>query len=228
MFLTSSCAGVVLGENCGCLSLSQAISHGDLQGMKDFLMRRQVATTSWSDIFETPLQKACCCGQVDVVKELLLQNRKMPNEMESLALDNAAGNGNLETVVELCENNSALLRQENSDSYGLVIPVVRSSNAGKGEVTRYLYKQTPLGVLMEDEGYWATCLLLDAVFYGFLDIVLGILDRIPPDQVPSLAVTKHPRQRSSPLRFLALKPDLFRSHCDLGFWRRLSYSCMIP
>lgn len=45
-------------------------------------------------------------------------------------------------------------------------------------------------------------------------------------KVQYLAATKHPRQRSSPLRLLALKPDLFRSHYDLGLWQGLVYNCM--
>lgn len=65
-------------------------------------------------------------------------------------------------------------------------------------------------------------------FDGLSDIALDIV-HIFLQQDPPLAVTIHPRQRSSPLRFLATKPELFRSHsCDLGFWGRLMYSCMYP
>ncbi|XP_019084388.1 PREDICTED: ankyrin repeat-containing protein ITN1-like [Camelina sativa] len=88
----------------------------------------------------------------------------------SLAFDIVAGNGNLEIVKKLYEKNSEVLSQEHPGSYRLAIPVVRASNAGHREVTRYLYEKTPSRVLMHDEGYWARCLLFDAVFYGFLGI----------------------------------------------------------
>ncbi|VVB13239.1 unnamed protein product [Arabis nemorensis] len=164
------------GENCECLSLSQAISNHDLQVLKDFFNRRLVAASVWTDAFETPLRKACLCGQLEVVKELLLhemttrpdQTVRDSTYCQILRLDVASGNGNLETVKELYENNHDLLDQEHSCSYGLAIPLVRASNVGHRETTDYLYEKTPLRVLMDDGGYWAICLLLDAVFNGFL------------------------------------------------------------
>ena len=51
-------------------------------------------------------------------------------------------------------------------------------------------------------------------------------DPVLSKKVPYLAATKHSSHRSSPLRLLALKPDLFRSHYDLGLWQHLVYNCM--
>lgn len=154
---------VILGEDCEC-SQSQPIS------LPDLLKRRQEATSAWIDVFESPLQKACTCSQLEIVK-LQLQELTRPNQTtEVLALDIAAGNGNLETIDKLCTANPDLLHQKRPDPYGLAIPVVRASNAGHKEVTRYLYDITPAEVLIDEgiEGYWATCLLQDAIFNGFL------------------------------------------------------------
>ncbi|RID67981.1 hypothetical protein BRARA_C00173 [Brassica rapa] len=169
--------------------------------------RRQNATTR-IDVFESPLQKACTCSQLEIVK-LQLQEMTWPNQTsESLAVDIAAGNGDLVTVKNLCnEKNLGLVSEKRPAGCKLAVPVVRASNAGHKKVTRHLFDLTPLDVLMHEDGYWATCLLLDAIFYGFL-------------------ATKYSSQRSSPLRLLALKPDLFRSHDDLGLWKSLVYTCL--
>ncbi|EOA22962.1 hypothetical protein CARUB_v10003702mg [Capsella rubella] len=217
----------MLGEICKYLSLSQQIKEEDLQRVKSDFLELQNKNTVWMDAFEaeTLSQKACIRRQQEIVKELLLHEMTSHGQMatdpycQSLALDLAAGNGDLEMVKNLCKPNSYTLAQNNSDHFGLATPVVRASNAGHGKVTDYLYKNNRgilLHIFKENEGteeYWATCLLLDAIFYGFLDIALDIIDCVP---LPSLAS----------LRFIALKPDLFRSHCHLGFWRHLIYTCM--
>lgn len=184
MLFSSSCAVVILGEDCECLLLSQAISKPDLPSLEAFFNRREEEnkqtrfTTGWIDAFETPSRKACSCGQLDIIKKLLLDEMMQRGSGEdtdyyciSLELDIAAGNGNLETVTKLCKTYPRLLGQENSGLHGLAIPILRASNAGHGEVTRYLYnnhKITRLPILRENEGYWVTYLLLDSIFYGFI------------------------------------------------------------
>ncbi|CAH2074136.1 unnamed protein product [Thlaspi arvense] len=208
------------GQNCDCLPLLQ-LQETSLDDLRCILNRRQDATTAWIDTFgRAPLQEACTCSRLEIIKKLLLDEMTRRGQMQdpycqSLALDIAAGNGNLKTVKKLFETYPGLVEQMNLAPYGLALPVVRASNAGHGELTRYLYEKTSREILMDNEGYWAKCLLLDAIFFGFLDIALAIFDEVPP-----VAVV----QRPSPLRFLALKPDFFRSHCDLGFWRGRVYS----
>ncbi|XP_010423545.1 PREDICTED: uncharacterized protein LOC104708649 [Camelina sativa] len=223
---------VKLAEICEHLSLSQRISEEDLQRVKsDLLVLQEDKNTAWIDAFETP---SCTCRQLEIVKRLLLHEMtshgQLVNDLyrQSLALDIAAGNGDLETVKNLCELNLHLLDKNNSDSHGLEIPVLRASNAGHGKVTDYLYfnyrYHRKLIDILKGNEEMAACLLLDAIFYGFLDIAL---DMLITEQLPSsLAVTKKASQRSTPLELLALKPDLFRSHCNLGFWRRRIYSCI--
>lgn len=154
---------VILGDNCECSQL-QSIGLDNLQN----IMNRRQTATKWIDVFQSPLQKACICSQLEIVKIQLQEMLTQPNQMSSeiLALDIAAGNGDLETVMNLCDNFRCLLDQP--DPSGLAIPVVRASNGGHKEVTRYLYDKTKLEVLMLGDGYWATCLLLDAILYGFL------------------------------------------------------------
>ncbi|CAN6805245.1 unnamed protein product, partial [Brassica oleracea] len=217
----ASSSGQVPGQNCECSQL-QSIGLDDLQN----IMKRRQKATKWIDVFESPLQKACICRQLDIVKLQLQEMTPNQTRDEILALDTAAGSGDLETVKNLCKANLGLLGQQRPDPYGLDIPVVRASNAGHKEVTRYLFDLTPLDVLMHGDGYWAICLLLDAILYGFLDIVLEFFQKVRSDQVRYLAATKHSLHRSSPLRFIALKPDLFRSHYDLGLWQRLVYTCI--
>ncbi|KAG2334723.1 hypothetical protein Bca52824_005903 [Brassica carinata] len=220
----------MLGENCEC-SQSQSLSLEVLQGILN--VRRQDATTSaWIDVFDSPLQKACTCSQLEIVKQQLQEMTTRPHlTPERLALDIAAGNGDLVTVKKCDENNPRLVMEKRPARYELAVPVVRASNAGHKKVTRYLFDRTPLNVLMHEDGYWATCLLLDAILHGFLDIVLEFFENVRSDpvlskKVPYLAATKHSSHRSSPLRLLALKPDLFRSHYDLGLWQHLVYNCI--
>lgn len=140
-------------------------------------MKELLQDATETTVFQASLLKACSCGQLEIVSELL-QRMNRPGQTESdrieetlcqsLALDIVAGNGNLEIVKKLYETNSDLLAHEHPGSYRPAIPVVRASNAGHREVTRYLYEKTPPIVLMHDEGYWARCLLFDAIFYGFL------------------------------------------------------------
>ncbi|CAH8270052.1 unnamed protein product [Arabidopsis lyrata] len=172
-----------LGEICEYLSLSQNISDDDLEHVKvKFSNLQRDTTTAWIDPFETPLQNACSRRQLaEIVKKLLLHEMtsrgQMANDIycQSLALDIAAGSGNLKMVRDLCElYPNQLLAQDNSVSYGLAIPVVRASNAGHGKVTGNLYfnnQNILLPILKDKQGYWATCLLLDAIFYGFLGIM---------------------------------------------------------
>ncbi|CAL9229170.1 unnamed protein product [Arabidopsis halleri] len=232
MLFSSSCAVAVLGEICEYLSLSQQISNDDLDRVKvDFLNLQTETITALIDAFETTWQKASSRRQLETVKKLLLHEMMSRGQMandtycQSLELDIAAGNGDLKTVKRLCDEPNYYLRaQDNSIRYGLAIPVVRASNAGHRKVTGYLYYnhyRSALPPVADNDVYWATCLLLDAIFYGFLDIALDIIKHLPP--VP---VSKHASQRLTPLKFLALKPDLFHSHCNLGFWRRLIYSCI--
>ncbi|KAH0904850.1 LOW QUALITY PROTEIN: hypothetical protein HID58_044353 [Brassica napus] len=202
-----------------------------LQGILN--VRRQDATTSaWIDVFDSPLQKACTCSQLEIVKQQLQEMTTRPHlTPERLALDIAAGNGDLMTVKKCDENNPRLVMEKRPARCELAVPVVRASNAGHKKVTRYLFDRTPLNVLMHEDGYWATCLLLDAILHGFLDIVLEFFENVRSDPVlskklPYLAATKHSSHRSSPLRLLALKPDLFRSHYDLGLWQHLVYNCI--
>ncbi|AED90776.1 Ankyrin-repeat containing protein [Arabidopsis thaliana] len=224
----------VLGEICENLSLSQQISDDDLERVKRNFLNLQTETiTALMDAFEITWQKTCSRRQLEIVKKLLLDEMTSRGQMEndaycqSLALDIAAGNGNLTRVKQLCEPHlNQPLARNNSVRYGLAIPVVRASNAGHKKVTDYLYynhyKRTlPLVLENDNDVYWATCLLLDAIFYGFLDIALDIIKHLP-----SVAVTKHARQRLPIYKFIAVKPDLFRSHCNFGFWRHLIYSCI--
>ncbi|VVB13237.1 unnamed protein product [Arabis nemorensis] len=216
-----------LDEYDAYLSLSQAISNDDLEGLKDSLDQLRNAD-AWTYAFEKSLQKACSCGKLGIVKELLrelmrpyhMSNERLKVTLSS-ALDIAAGNGNSEIVKELYDYYTE--QHVHLGRYELVTPLLRASEAGHRDTIHYLYdnNKPPFDVLKANQGYWGIYLLLDVIFYGFLDIAVAIVDEFPP-----LAVTKHPGQSSSPLKILATKPEFFRSHCDLGFWGRLIYSCV--
>ncbi|CAA0400669.1 unnamed protein product [Arabidopsis thaliana] len=202
----------VLGEICENLSLSQQISDDDLERVKRNFLNLQTETiTALMDAFEITWQKTCSRRQLEIVKKLLLDEMTSRGQMEndaycqSLALDIAAGNGNLTRVKQLCEPHlNQPLARNNSVRYGLAIPVVRASNAGHKKIA---YEK------------WAFNII--AWFHGLLDIALDIIKHLP-----SVAVTKHARQRLPIYKFIAVKPDLFRSHCNFGFWRHLIYSCI--
>ncbi|EFH64751.1 hypothetical protein ARALYDRAFT_315656 [Arabidopsis lyrata subsp. lyrata] len=200
------------------LPLSQAISHGNLERVRDFLDNNPEALNSWIDTLETPLLKACSCGQLEIVKELLQrmtpEQMLIPTETESHSpltpLLIAAMTGNLgiaEALVEKCPNLTEI-----PSRLGRVIPVLRAANAGHKEMTRFLYYRTSLSFLLSGKGFWAIYLSHYAIFNG-------ILVR------PRLAVTQHRCLESTPLGLLASKPDFFRSGCELSFWQGLIYSC---
>ncbi|CAH8257158.1 unnamed protein product [Arabidopsis lyrata] len=201
------------------LPLSQAISHGNLERVRDFLDNNPEALNSWIDTLETPLLKACSCGQLEIVKELLQrmtpEQMLIPTETESHSpltpLLIAAMTGNLgiaEALVEKCPNLTEI-----PSRLGRVIPVLRAANAGHKEMTRFLYYRTSLSFLLSGKGFWAIYLSHYAIFNG-------ILVR------PRLAVTQHRCLESTPLGLLASKPDFFRSGCELSFWQGLIYSCI--
>lgn len=110
------------------------------------------------------------CGKRKlVIRDTIAKSYNCKIWPESLAVDIAAGSGNLMTVKNLCENFRRLL--DKPDPCGLTIPFVRASNAGNRKVNTsylYLFDRTFLEVMMHDGWYWATCLLLDGIFYGFL------------------------------------------------------------
>ncbi|XP_010543609.1 PREDICTED: ankyrin repeat-containing protein ITN1-like [Tarenaya hassleriana] len=208
------------------LPLSHAISRGDLQGVKDFLDRFPNALTAWIDTVETPLLKACTCGQAEIVKELLRRmtpeqtlNPKKDKEsnLAFTPLTIAAVNGNLEIADALLAKNPELA--EIADSSGDSIPVITAAIAGHKEMVHFLYQRTPLHVLLASEGSFASNLLMNAVFYGMLDMALQLLE-----VSPRLAITKHPSLKISAFEVLALKPDLFLSGCDIRSCHRLIYS----
>ncbi|CAE5963103.1 unnamed protein product [Arabidopsis arenosa] len=209
------------------LPLSQAISHGNLESVRDFLDNNPDALTSWIDTLETPLLKACSCGQLEIVKELLQrmtsEQMLIPTEMESHSpltpLLIAAMTGNLgiaEALVEKCPKLTEI-----PSRLGRVIPVIRAANAGHKEMTRFLYYRTSLSFLLSGKGFWAINLSHYAIFNGILDIASHIFE-----VRPRLVVTQHRRLESTPLGLLASKPDLFGSGYNLSFWQGLIYSCI--
>ncbi|KAJ4908822.1 Ankyrin repeat family protein [Raphanus sativus] len=205
------------------IQLSQGISQGRVEVVKDFLNRRPDAVDEWINFYETPLLKACACGKPEIVKELL--RRMTPEQMIPRMSQNAsyhtpltvvAVSGNMEIAEVLIAKNPKLLEIPGNNGQ---IPVVVAVENTQMEMARYLYIRTPVQVLLDEDGYHGTLLFLNAIFYKMLDIALDLFSLSK-----RLAVTKHSQIESIPIIVLASKPDLFPGGCCLGPLERFIYS----
>ncbi|KAL0708984.1 hypothetical protein Bca4012_015962 [Brassica carinata] len=190
------------------VELSQGISQGRVEVVKDFLNRRPDAVDEWINFYETPLLKACACGKPEIVKELL--RRMTPEQMIPKMSQNAsyhtpltvvAVSGNMEIADVLITKNPKLLEIPGNNGQ---IPVVVAVENTQMEMARYLYIRTPIQVLLDEDGYHGSLLFLNAIFYNMLDIALDLFSLSK-----RLAVTKHSQIESVPIIVLASKPDLF-------------------
>ncbi|KAF2577570.1 hypothetical protein F2Q68_00000120 [Brassica cretica] len=205
------------------IQLSQGISQGRVEVVKDFLNRRPDAVDEWINFYETPLLKACACGKPEIVKELL--RRMTPEQMIPKMSQNAsyhtpltvvAVSGNMEIAEVLIAKNPKLLEIPGNNGQ---IPVVVAVENTQMEMARYLYIRTPVQVLLDEDGYHGSLLFLNAIFYKMLDIALDLFSLSE-----RLAVTKHSQIESIPIIVLASKPDLFPGGCYLGPLERFIYS----
>ncbi|XP_010452372.1 PREDICTED: uncharacterized protein LOC104734477 isoform X2 [Camelina sativa] len=205
------------------IQLSQGISQGRVEVVKDFLNGHPDAVDEWINLYETPLLKACACGKPEIVKELL--RRMTPEQMLPKMSQNAsyhtpltvvAVSGNMEIAEALVAKNPKLLEIPGINGQ---IPVVVAVENTQMEMARYLYTRTPVQVLLDDDGYHGSLLFLNAIFYKMLDIALDLFN-----MSRRLAVTKHLQIESIPIIVLASKPDLFPGGCYLGPFTRFIYS----
>ena len=154
------------------IQLSQGISQGRVEVVKDFLNRRPDAVDEWINFYETPLLKACACGKPEIVKELL--RRMTPEQMIPKMSQNAsyhtpltvvAVSGNMEIAEVLIAKNPKLLEIPGNNGQ---IPVVVAVENTQMEMARYLYIRTPVQVLLDEDGYHGSLLFLNAIFYKML------------------------------------------------------------
>ncbi|XP_010423548.1 PREDICTED: uncharacterized protein LOC104708651 [Camelina sativa] len=220
-------ASRLLGKNTNVyyeyIQLSQGISQGRVEVVRDFLNDHPDAVDAWINLYETPLLKACACGKPEIVKELL--RRMTPEQMLPKMSQNAsyhtpltvvAVSGNMEIAEALVAKNPKLLEIPGINGQ---IPVVVAVENTQMEMARYLYTRTPVQVLLDDDGYHGSLLFLNAIFYKMLDIALDLFN-----MSRRLAVTKHLQIESIPIIVLASKPDLFPGGCYLGPFTRFIYS----
>ncbi|ANM70926.1 Ankyrin repeat family protein [Arabidopsis thaliana] len=205
------------------IQLSQGISQGRVEVVKDFLNDHPDAVDEWINLYETPLLKACACGKPEIVKELLWRmtpEQMLPKMSQNVsyhtALTVVAVSGNMEIAEALVAKNPKLLEIPGINGQ---IPVVVAVENTQMEMARYLYTRTPVQVLLAEDGYHGTLLFLNAIFYRMLDIALDLFN-----MSRRLAVTKHLQIESIPIIVLASKPDLFPGDCYLGPLTRFIYS----
>ncbi|ANM70925.1 Ankyrin repeat family protein [Arabidopsis thaliana] len=191
------------------IQLSQGISQGRVEVVKDFLNDHPDAVDEWINLYETPLLKACACGKPEIVKELLWRmtpEQMLPKMSQNVsyhtALTVVAVSGNMEIAEALVAKNPKLLEIPGINGQ---IPVVVAVENTQMEMARYLYTRTPVQVLLAEDGYH--------------DIALDLFN-----MSRRLAVTKHLQIESIPIIVLASKPDLFPGDCYLGPLTRFIYS----
>ncbi|KAL1201433.1 hypothetical protein V5N11_002639 [Cardamine amara subsp. amara] len=126
--------------------------------------------------------------------------------------------GNMEIAEALVAKNPKLLDLPGINGQ---IPVVVAVENKQMEMAQYLYNRTPVQLLFDEDGYHASLLFLNAMYYEMLDIALDLFH-----MYRRLALTKHEKIESIPIIVLASKPELFPSCCNLGPLKRFIYSCI--
>ncbi|XP_020876193.1 uncharacterized protein LOC9309228 [Arabidopsis lyrata subsp. lyrata] len=224
------------------MQLSKGISQGSVEVVKDVLNRRPGAVDEWINPYETPLLKACACGKPEIVKELL--RRMKPEQMlpkmsrhtsYHTPLTVVAVTGNMEIAKYLLDKNFGLLKMPDINGQ---LPAVVAIENGHKEMAWYFYVQTMRPLLLDQDGYHGTLLIINAIYYKMIDIALYFLSEETRYKMIDialcflcaktryLAVTKHLQIESTPIIVLASKPDLFPSGCRLGPLERIIYDCI--
>ncbi|KAB1225596.1 hypothetical protein CJ030_MR1G020811 [Morella rubra] len=203
-------------------SFLKAVRNGDLDAMKAFLALHPEASSAkltFGD--QTALHIAVLAGHVHIVKELV--ERIMSNETLEMqdvegytALARATSSGDFRMIQCMIDKNPKLVSIPEK-SVGS-IPVVISMCFDSKELSRYLYRRTPLMDLEPEKGHHGASLISFAIYTLTLDIAVDLIRRRP-----NLAFAIDREQRS-PLYVLASTPDAFPSGKKFVFWKRWIYS----
>ncbi|CAH8353779.1 unnamed protein product [Eruca vesicaria subsp. sativa] len=207
-------------------ALCEGITEGNVGAVKDFLSERPDAVDAWINPYETPLLKACACGNPEVVKALLLHMTpeqmlpKLSSDMPfyHTPLTVVAASGNMEIAEALIEKNPNLLV---TPGIRESIPVVVAVEKMQKEMVSYLYNRTPVQVFVDRDGYHGSELFVKAIYYKWINIALDLFGKCK-----DLAFTQHPKVKWNPITLMASNPDFYIGGCHfLGTFKRFIYSC---
>ncbi|KAI3791115.1 hypothetical protein L2E82_04727 [Cichorium intybus] len=216
------------------LPIYKAALHDDWKSVSQIfeqdpdLMTKQI--TYW---WETPLIIAVGTNQSHNFVNKLVERIVAVGATNKLFVTSYGGNnplhyaakvGNTTAARLLVEHNPDMTRVRNP--YGNT-PLKLAAWHGNKDTLRYLLTVTPdlppAGV--EGTGPYTGVaggdLITLTIMAGFYDVAFEILDQHPN------IVLEQDRNSQTALQILALKPEIFPSGRQLGFWSRFIYSCML-
>lgn len=199
-----------------------SVESGNYAQLEQYIDRDPAFLSTSSRSGKTLLHYAVMKGQEKIVeliaKKMSLSTLKMQeskNNYTALALA-AITSGNTKIAKYIVKGRpEELLSIEDRNRF---IPVVLASAKGHKQMTRYLYRKTPISDYGRYSGYNGVYLLCNCIRSEILDIAWKLLKDYP-DLPTDLEVDGSPR----PLAALARVPSAFPSGRTVKFWH-----CFLP
>ncbi|CAL5188435.1 unnamed protein product [Lathyrus oleraceus] len=219
-------------------SLHRYIESGEWNDAKAFMNMDERAIFSTSSKGRTVLHVAVIAGREEIVKKLVKDGKqellKMKDDRGYTALALVAeltGNTNIAECMipkKLSRHGSGgpvlgqdLLSMKTNDGE---IPVLLAAAKGHKEMTTYLYRNTRMEDLTDENFYNGVLLLTRCITAEIFGVALNLLQRF--QQMPLAHKSKSESDSVQPLYALARMPSVFPSGSGYGFIRQFLYNIL--
>ncbi|XP_028792354.1 uncharacterized protein LOC114748164 [Neltuma alba] len=199
--------------------LYKAICANNLEEAKQILEQHSSAWTAKLTVTNgTPLHVAALFGHVELMEELVRladpEFLEIVDDYGSTPLAIAASTGVIQIAKCILHKNRNIL---DIPDLRFHLPVTLAIGAGRKEMGRFLYKETPLEVLKPQNGYLGSRLLRACFEAGELDIALHLLEQCED------IIFAADHTNWTPVASIALMPATVESASQLGLWKRWIY-----